>query len=265
MAAHFHAADYEPLELAGSEPVPQQPWQEAGGSNAPPLKYKYVALHKGPGPAPPDADTIYLEAAPQTRLGEQAERTRVSNELDYPHYVGFKRGEGEEGAKHGSYDITGQGKAAEIMSHAVRAIRELAEKYRPMEMHFVAMQPSRTRAYAYLMHRLAADKGVSQHYLFRGDEDPLGHGGGLFYVVHRSVAHLPEYRGLPSIEQMMAKAKAPVRKPAMQFYSNDGGFPPGMRYCGPSLGLSIRPPGLPPGMSRSQRSGVPIGSEVRGL
>ena len=89
----------EPLELAGTEPVEQEPWQEYGiGGGESPIKYKFVSLHDGPGPAPADADTLFFQATPQVKIDTRERmRPRVENNLDWPHYVDFRRGEGQEG------------------------------------------------------------------------------------------------------------------------------------------------------------------------
>ncbi len=149
----------EPLELAGTEPVEQEPWQEYGiGGGESPIKYKFVSLHDGPGPAPADADTLFFQATPQVKIDTRERmRPRVENNLDWPHYVDFRRGEGQEGASSGSFDITNEGKASKILSHAVHAISELGREYRPADIHFTAAEDSRVKAYKHVMRRVAAD------------------------------------------------------------------------------------------------------------
>ena len=121
-------------------------------------------------------------------MDERAHRTQVSNGVDYPHHVNFMRGEGKSGASDGTFEITGEGKAGTILSHAVHAIKELARNYNPMDIHFTAAEPSRVKAYAHLMHRLAGDKELGQHYVFLTRRGAAGRpGSGSFYVVHRAV------------------------------------------------------------------------------
>ena len=150
-----------PLELAATDPVQQPPWDEYGmGGGETPIKSKYVSLHDGP--ATPEflkhhADTLYFEAAPSPYLDRQARFLQIAHGLDYPHQIGFSRGEGHAGAAMGSFDVTGQGKAAQVLSHAAHAIKELARDYRPMDMHFTAAEGSRVRAYAHLMRRIVSD------------------------------------------------------------------------------------------------------------
>jgi len=200
----------EPLELAGSEPVEQQPWQEFGiGGGDSPIKYKYVSLHDGPGPAPEDADTLYFEAAPSRKADALSRRTQLMHDLDYPHMVTFSRGAGRDGASSGSFDITGQGKAGRVFSHAMHAIRELAIDYRPMDMHFTAAEDSRVNAYKHLMHRLSQDPEM-KHYVFLSRRGTAGRPeSGSFYIVHRAVAHLPQYREMEPLQKKSASEKSP--------------------------------------------------------
>ena len=235
IVSEFHASN-EPLELAGTEPVEQEPWQEFGmGGGDSPLKYKYVPLHEGHEPE----DTLYFEAAPQVRIyTPEKMRTRVRNNLDWPHHIEFKRGPGEEGASSGSYDITHQGKAGKVLSHAVHAIRELAKEYRPMDMHFTAVEDSRLKAYTHLMHRLAADPEVNRDYVFLTRPGTASRpDSGSFHIVHKAVAHLPEYQGmLPVTKHSKASPAEPEHRPSnwRDYQTIPAGapfsnLPPGMR------------------------------------
>ena len=180
-----------PLELAATEPVDQPPWEEHGNMlGEVPIKMKEVYL---PDKADPEnekkGDTLTFTVAPFTDLPPEHEALRHAENLGYPHDFGFQRSKGK-GRKQGSYGITKEGRAGEIMSHAAHAVKEFLTQYQPMELHFSAAEESRQKAYAHLVRRVASDPDLAREYrIVRDADNPSS-----FNIVHRSAMDLPDPR-----------------------------------------------------------------------
>ena len=96
------------------------------------------------------------------------------------------------------------------------------------------------KAYKHVMRRVAADPEMRKNYLFltrRGTASRPE--SGSFYVVHKAVAHLPEYQNLLPIGGEREKTR----------------LPPGMKpVAGPGAAVATANlPNLPPGMFVASR------------
>ena len=133
------------------------------------------------------------------------------HDLDYPHEVAWGRGPAsgrdEEGAALKRYDITGQGKAGQMISHATHALSDLVNRYRPVSVEFSGLEPSRKKAYYHMMQRLAGTNIGGGEYAFLHEQ---GRGfrsrGGkwidepdYFHIVHKAAAGIPRYQGMQEI------------------------------------------------------------------
>src|SRR5208282_2587774 len=151
----------EPLELAGSEAVEQPPWQEDPHFVHGDLGYKTKVAPLG------DDDYLHFEAlADREGKDPDIESVRAEHGLDYPHEVLWSRGPGGTSAAGGRFDITGEGKAGQLISHASQALRELVHRYRPVSIEFSAHEPSREKAYHHMMRRLARENVGGGEYAF---------------------------------------------------------------------------------------------------
>ena len=222
----------EPLELAGTEEVEQEPWREGGYSHDVPRErnlQKSVPLG--------DGTVLNFKANPVDDsmlhwvYGSDVDKIRRS--LGPSHNFDFSRDkEGEEPVVP-NYGITGQGKAAKTMSHALKAVTELLQKRRPLILYFKAAEESRQRAYEHLARRAIAQPD-SEYRAFRGSDDP-----DLFLIIHKSLAprHAERFAADQEIEPSrnvaMSNAQDKIPAPAID-------APDELREGGPlSAGMQI--------------------------
>ena len=133
----------EPLELAGNEPVEQEPWQEQQGVTKGGLSYKTKFVPLG------DNDYLHFESLSDSEGNDpDVESVREQYGLDYPHEVLWGRGPRTTEPFSGKFDVTGEGKAGQMISHASQALRELVDRYKPVSVEFSAHEPSRQKAYS---------------------------------------------------------------------------------------------------------------------
>ena len=213
----------EPLELAGTESVQQPPWQEEPQYRQPtnwdpdqdpddepdpdyevgPELTKIVPIG--------ERDALHFRATPTEskaslvqQYGPQADAVRREHALDYPHEFAFGRKKVEPVRNSAlRYNVTGQGQAGLIMSHAVHAVRDLLQTRRPMIVSFTAAEPSRQAVYEHLARRAvkqAAGEGGPEYRAFREGDNPHA-----FHLVHTALAHLPALQRLaPDLEEIGA-------------------------------------------------------------
>jgi len=196
--------DGKPLELAGTEPVEQEPWQEDPNFKSGVLGYKTKSVPLG------DKDYLNFESL-TNREGEDPdiEDVRSANNLDYPHEVLMSRAQGRAGGANGRFGITGQGKAGQIISHSAQALRGLINRYKPVSVEFSAAEPSRMKAYRHLMRRLAEEGVGNGKYAFLHEPgyEYLSHEGEpvwkseYYHIVHHAAVDLPKYWDMEPIGQ----------------------------------------------------------------
>ena len=193
----------EPLKLAGNEPVEQEPWQEHPDYLQGELGYKTKTVPLG------DDDYLRFEAL-SSREGEDPdlEEVRAAHGLEYPHEVMWMRGPDKTDAFGGRTDITGEGKAGQMLSHATHALRELVHHYKPVSVEFSAAadEPSRQKAYHHMMRRLVKENVGNGEYVFlheppmQADREWGIYGKpAYFHIVHQAAADLPRYEGMERI------------------------------------------------------------------
>ncbi len=191
------------LKLAGNEPVQQEPWQEHPDYLQGELGYKTKTVPLG------DDDYLRFEAL-SSREGEDPdlEEVRAAHGLEYPHEVIWTRGPEDSEAFGGRTDITGQGQAGAMLSHAAHALRELVHRYKPVSVEFSAAadEPSRQKAYHHMMRRLVKENVGNGEYVFLHEppvetERDWGVYGkpAYFHLVHKAAADLPRYEGMERI------------------------------------------------------------------
>ena len=213
------------LELAGSEPVEQEPWVENPRFLTGSMGYKTKLAPLG------GDDYLHFEAM-EDREGNNREGSggddaalhdiAEENGLSHPHEVLWGRGpKSTTGSAHGRFGVTGEGKAGLVLSHATHALHELVRRYRPVSVEFSGREPSREKAYLHMMRRLAGDRiGNGEYVLFHEPGDSFRVRGGrtvhepaYFHIVHKSAADLPRYQQMEII--------TPRQKVAM---ANESGF-----------------------------------------
>ena len=212
----------EPLELAGRDPVEQEPWKVQNNMGEP-WKVKTVRIGEGPD------DILHFMAAPRKppEFTPELEEIQEQHGLDDPHSLTVLRG------RRMRYNITGEGKAPQFLSHGHHAIRELLQEHRPVSVTFSAEEPSRQRLYYRIMRSLAKDPAASKEYRFYGSPEHY-----YFHIVHKAVAgRAPMYDKMGTMEiSGEPEAKATVAlPPGMQSAAeqaigaaNRGDLPPGM-------------------------------------
>ncbi|MEI8375681.1 MAG: hypothetical protein WCJ35_22900 [Planctomycetota bacterium] len=189
----------KPLELAGSEPVEQEPWQEDPNFRSGILGYKTKSVPIG------DNDHLRFEALVNRGDDDDLNDVRDENDLDYPHEVLMSRGTSKRGMN-GRFSITGQGKSGQVISHISQALRELVNNQKPVSVEFSADEPSRQKAYHHMMRRLAKEGAGNGEYAFLhepGTEDDTHYGirgkPAYYHIVHIAAADLPRYRDMEEV------------------------------------------------------------------
>ena len=175
------------MELAGTEPVEQEPWQPKANDEGMSIKNVPLGEH----------DRLYMEAyARPDYLEEEYDPSgveiRKANNLAPTHNFQFKRFQGPNDTT-GSMDITGGGKAGLVISHMTQAIRDLLAK-RPMSVYFTGSGPSRMKTYMHMMRRLEHEGAGGGEYKFlvrNGREGPDQDSFGSYHIVHQAAAHMP--------------------------------------------------------------------------
>ena len=157
--------------------------------------------------------------------GPEVNAVRREHDLGLPHEFLFTRRyvHSPTGQWRVSSSVTKMGKAGEIMSHAVHALREFVREHRPAMVTFTAAEPSRVKLYEHLARRAAADPSNSEYRAYY--DHP-----GSFHLIHHAFTDLPAVlRRLRDMEPILPRARPTpeqVRPPAQEPATAD--MPPGM-------------------------------------
>ena len=193
----------EPLELAGSEPVEQESWQEDPRFTHGVLGFKRKSVQLG------DRDWLNFEGL-ENREDDDPDVAEIvsAHGLSHPHEVLWSRGPEKGGeVAGGRFDVTGEGKAGQMVSHATHALRELVDRYKPVSIEFSGHEPSRQKVYHRMMRRMAEGNVGGGEYVFlhepgrsfRARGGNIIHEPAYFHIVHQAAADLPRYRDMEEI------------------------------------------------------------------
>ena len=169
----------------------------------------------------------------------EQEQVRREHDLDHPHEVLWSRSSHPAPAGDGRFEVTGQGKAGPMLSHATHALRELVDEHRPVSIEFSAKEPSRIKAYHHMMRRMAKEQtgGGEYEFLhepghsFRARNGVMIHEPAYFHIVHKAAADLPRYEGMERISgKRKARAGGHGRHDERRARCPPGGRPPGRRH-----------------------------------
>jgi hypothetical protein len=193
----------EPLELAAMETVAQPAWQKA---QWPGSLTKKVSLEDNSlltFHAPNASNEGAVSGEPLVEPEDTAEIQQTEG-LTHPRHFWFMRSNakqpGENYIKH-TTELTGQGRAMEVMSHATTALKQLLQQNPThVEMTAEADEPSRQRLYRHMLRRLS-----QQHPDYKGfirlarelnglEEEKEDAEPESYFLIHRSALLHPAYR-----------------------------------------------------------------------